>query len=208
MPPIPSVLVRLLRNRAMASGGSVGLWRRLGRPDMAEWAEYLRLHGGFRAFGVANMMNTDNAFTDPYLTSIGNHVWIAGAWISAHDASALMMARAYGLALDSVGPVSIGDDVFIGYGAIVLPNTRIGNRVIVGAGSVVSGALPDNGVYAGTPARRIRSLDDHLELMLERNAGFPWQDMIASRNGHFDEAVEPRLRAARLAHFFGGTTAT
>ena len=53
---------------------------------------------------------------------------------------------------DKVGKVKIGDNCFIGFRTIVLPNVTIGNNCIVGAGSIVSKDLPDNGVYAGVPA--------------------------------------------------------
>ena len=55
----------------------------------------------------------------------------------------------------------IGEDVFIGMNSIILMGTHIGNNVIVGAGSVVSGNIPDNCVVAGNPARIISSLEEH-----------------------------------------------
>jgi acetyltransferase-like isoleucine patch superfamily enzyme len=55
-------------------------------------------------------------------------------------------------------PVEIGPDVFIGAQSIILKGTRIGARSILGAGSVVSGEIPADEIWAGNPARRIRSL--------------------------------------------------
>ncbi|QJF53117.1 CatB-related O-acetyltransferase [Roseobacter ponti] len=46
----------------------------------------------------------------------------------------------------------IGHDVWLGYGALVMPGARIGNGVIVGAGSVVRGTLPDYCIATGNPA--------------------------------------------------------
>lgn len=54
-------------------------------------------------------------------------------------------------------PVVIGDDCFIGMNSIILKGTKLGNNVIVGAGSVVSGNFPDNIIIAGNPAKIIRS---------------------------------------------------
>lgn len=51
--------------------------------------------------------------------------------------------------------------MFIGTRAIVLCNVCIGNNVIVGAGSVVTHDLPDNGVYVGAPARYVSSIEDY-----------------------------------------------
>ena len=53
-------------------------------------------------------------------------------------------------------PVSIGDGTWLGHGTIVLPGTRIGRHVVVGAGSVVTDDLPDRCVAVGNPARVIR----------------------------------------------------
>ena len=47
--------------------------------------------------------------------------------------------------------------MWIGAGAIVLPGSCIGRHVVVGAGSVVRGQVPDHCVVAGVPARIIRS---------------------------------------------------
>ena len=53
-------------------------------------------------------------------------------------------------------PVSIGDGSWLGHGTVVLPGATIGRHVVVGAGSVVTGDLPDFSVAVGNPARVIR----------------------------------------------------
>lgn len=53
-------------------------------------------------------------------------------------------------------PIHVGDDVWIGMRCTILPGVRIGNGVIVGAGSVVTKSVPDYVVVAGNPARVIR----------------------------------------------------
>ncbi|HEY8217574.1 MAG TPA: acyltransferase [Acidimicrobiia bacterium] len=53
-------------------------------------------------------------------------------------------------------PVSIGAASWLGHGTIVLPGVTIGRHVVVGAGSVVTGDLPDRCVAVGNPARVIR----------------------------------------------------
>ncbi len=50
----------------------------------------------------------------------------------------------------------IGNDVWIGHGALILPGAVLGNGVIVGAGAVVSGRVTDYAIVAGNPARVIR----------------------------------------------------
>ena len=55
-------------------------------------------------------------------------------------------------------PITIGNDCWIGGAAIILPGITIGDRVVIGAGAVVTKDVPDDCVVAGAPARRIRSL--------------------------------------------------
>lgn len=55
-------------------------------------------------------------------------------------------------------PVEIGDDVWIGGGALVLPGVRIGSRAVIGAGSVVTRDVPEGVFAAGNPCRVIRVL--------------------------------------------------
>lgn len=53
-------------------------------------------------------------------------------------------------------PVVIGERVWIGAGAMILPGSVIADDVIVAAGAVVRGRLESHGIYGGVPARRIR----------------------------------------------------
>jgi phosphonate metabolism protein (transferase hexapeptide repeat family) len=52
--------------------------------------------------------------------------------------------------------VTIGDDVWIGHGAVILPGVRIGTGAAIGAGAVVSKNIPDFAVAVGVPAKVIR----------------------------------------------------
>jgi maltose O-acetyltransferase len=57
-------------------------------------------------------------------------------------------------------PVTIGSDVWVGGGAIILPGVRIGSRAVIGAGSVVTRDVPDDVFAAGNPCRVIREIGD------------------------------------------------
>jgi acetyltransferase-like isoleucine patch superfamily enzyme len=195
-------LKRLFRHQALEHGRFVGLWRRLGRPNLEDWTEYLRRHGRFHAFGENCAMSPDTHFGDPELISIGSNVRIAGAFLACHDGSVNMINRAFGLRLDSVGPIRIGDNVFIGYGAIVLPNVTIGSNTIIAAGSVVSRDIEGDCVAAGAPSRKVAELGDHVARLAARNAAFPWRPLIEARKAEFDPAMEPELRRQRITHFF------
>jgi maltose O-acetyltransferase len=60
--------------------------------------------------------------------------------------------------LEAAQPITIGDNVWIGGGAIVLPGVTIGDNSVIGAGSVVTKDMPPNVVAVGSPARPVRTL--------------------------------------------------
>ena len=66
-----------------------------------------------------------------------------------------MLNRAYNVKLDSVGKIDIGDNVFIGYGAIVLRNVTIDPNAIVAVGFVVVKDVAEGDIVVGVPARPI-----------------------------------------------------
>ena len=61
--------------------------------------------------------------------------------------------------LEYATPVTIGNDVWIGCGAIINPGVSIGDNVIIGSGSIVTKDIPSNSLAVGNPARVIRTLD-------------------------------------------------
>ncbi|MDE2306225.1 MAG: acyltransferase [Gammaproteobacteria bacterium] len=61
-----------------------------------------------------------------------------------------------------VGPVVLGRHAIVGSGSVILPKIAVGEGVAVGALSLVTKSLPDWGIYAGTPARRIHSRSKEL----------------------------------------------
>ena len=72
------------------------------------------------------------------------------------------------------GDTVIGNDVWIGQNAVILPGTHIGDGAIIGADSVVGGIVEPYTVVAGNPARLIRKrFDDELTGLLLR---FRWWD--------------------------------
>lgn len=92
----------------------------------------------------------------PWLISVGNNVCISSnVKILAHDTS-----TEYVNDYTKIGIVEIHDNVYIGYGTIILCNTRIGENSIIGAGSVVTHDVPANCVYSGVPAKYICTVDE------------------------------------------------
>ncbi|WP_449060717.1 sugar O-acetyltransferase [Planomonospora algeriensis] len=60
---------------------------------------------------------------------------------------------------EAAKPITIGDNVWLGSGAIVLAGVTIGENTVVGAGAVVTRDLPANVVAVGNPARVIRTIE-------------------------------------------------
>jgi acetyltransferase-like isoleucine patch superfamily enzyme len=59
-------------------------------------------------------------------------------------------------------PIEIGADCWFGMRTIILPGAKIGEHVIAGAGSVISGEIEPNSIIAGNPARVVRKLPEIL----------------------------------------------
>jgi maltose O-acetyltransferase len=60
--------------------------------------------------------------------------------------------------LEYAKPISIGEDVWVGGSAVICPGVRIGDRSVIGAGSVVTKDIPADVFAAGNPCKVIRSL--------------------------------------------------
>ncbi len=84
----------------------------------------------------------------------GHHVYITDANHGYED-----VTLSIGEQFAAPRPVRIGAGSWIGHGAIVLPGASIGEHVVIGAGSVVTGSIPSFSVAVGNPARVIRRHD-------------------------------------------------
>lgn len=65
-------------------------------------------------------------------------------------------------------PITVGENCFIGMRSILLPGATIGNNVIVGAGAVVKGTVPDGVVIAGNPAKVLCTTEEWARRHYER----------------------------------------
>jgi acetyltransferase-like isoleucine patch superfamily enzyme len=77
---------------------------------------------------------------------------------TTHPFDGIGEAKVGNLLQDDDAVVEIGDGSWIGIGAVILPNVRIGKRCVIGANAVVTRDIPDRSVAVGSPARVIRTI--------------------------------------------------
>lgn len=122
----------------------------------------------FRRCGIECGKNcnilSDIMTKEPFLIHIGNNVTISsGVRFATHDAS---VAKVFGpeIGSDIFGEINIGNDCFIGLGAIILPGVTLADRIIVASGSVVTKSFSESDVIiGGNPARVIGNWTDFKE---------------------------------------------
>jgi maltose O-acetyltransferase len=116
-------------------------------------------YGDNITLGANFYCNFDCVILDVAAVTIGRNVLFGpGVHVYAATHPLSFTARRTGLELGA--PVEIGDDAWIGGGAIVCPGVRIGARAVIGAGSVVTRDIPDDALAAGNPCRVIRAIGD------------------------------------------------
>jgi acetyltransferase-like isoleucine patch superfamily enzyme len=117
-------------------------------------------------FGNNCKFRTKYFGTEPYLIEIGDNVQTAmNVYFINHDGGVGVLRNLYKdlKKIDLIKKIVIGNNVFIGFNVTILLGTKIGDNVIIGAGSVVRGELNSNSVYAGVPAKYICSIDEYKE---------------------------------------------
>ncbi|AOF49661.1 maltose acetyltransferase domain-containing protein [Tetragenococcus halophilus] len=94
--------------------------------------------------------------------------------------------------LEDGKPITIGNDVWIGGGSVIIPGVTLGDNVVVGAGSVVTKSYSDNVVIAGNPAKVIKTieLDPEEATPLEQQ-----QDIVDALDWQVVELLEKRIAA-------------
>lgn len=101
--------------------------------------------------------------SEPFLIEIGDRVTItSGVKILTHDGSTWLMRDDKGRRY-LYRKVIIGNDVFIGVDSIIMPGVVIQDKVVIGAGSVVTKSVPSGVIVAGNPAKIIGSYEAYKE---------------------------------------------
>lgn len=197
------MLKNIVKKIAFKTGRFKKLYLRLCNPSGYEFASFEKKWGNYHAIGEDCAIWPYTNVTNPEYTRLGNNVMLTNCTVLGHDGSIAVLNKAYNKKLDRVGKVDFRDNVFVGHGAIILPNVTIGPNAIVAAGAVVSKNVPEGTIVAGIPARVIGRVDDLVDKLERETAELPWASIIQQREGSFDPALEPALKALRIKSFFG-----
>jgi len=195
------MIKKLLRKLAIEQNRFVTLYRMVCQPSMAENAEFWRHR--LNAIGDHCLINTDVVITDPAYVRLGNNVCLSSCTLIGHDGVVAVLNRAYGKRLDSVGKIFIGDNVFVGMNAVIMPDVTIGNNCVIAAGAIVTKDVPDGSVVGGNPAKVLGATADLVARLEQRTYECPWASLIQKRQSAFDPETEPELLKLRLKYFFG-----
>lgn len=118
--------------------------------------------------GKGNFINSHFWSSEGYLITVGNNCQItSNARFFTHGGGNAV--RKNHPNFDCFGKVVLGDFVYVGSNALIMPGVTIGDNVLIAAGSVVTKSVPSNVVVGGNPARIISSIDEYLEHNLKYN---------------------------------------
>lgn len=136
-------------------------------PDRWRWKILSVAKGGVEAsrrlgvtVGEGCRVLSMNVSSEYDLITLGDRVTVSSdVRFITHDGSGWLVRDPDGKRRYWLAPINVGDDVFIGAGATIMPGVRIGSRCIVAAGAVVAKSVPDGTVVGGNPARKIGDFD-------------------------------------------------
>ena len=125
-----------------------------------EYAKSLgvKMKGKVTIYGSSYKMFSSESF----LVTLGDNVFISlDAKFICHDGSVLPFRKDIP-DLDITKRINVGNNVFIGLGALILPGVTIGNNCVIGAYSVVTKDVPNETIVGGNPAKIIKKTDEYL----------------------------------------------
>lgn len=121
---------------------------------------------GFKLNGTPRFIAKSARFDDFQKITLGDRVVISmNVHFLTHDYSFTTALIALGeqpqTDIGILREIVVGNNVFIGMNVILLPGTTIGNHVIVGAGSVLRGNIPDYSIVTGNPAQVVGDIREY-----------------------------------------------
>ncbi|MEZ4875488.1 MAG: sugar O-acetyltransferase [Flavobacteriaceae bacterium] len=107
--------------------------------------------------GYNVFMNYNCCILDVMPVTLGNRVMLAPN-VQIYTVTHPLNAKERNSGKEFAKPITIGDDVWIGGGAIICPGVTIGNRAVIAAGAVVTKDVPEDVLVGGNPAKIIKSI--------------------------------------------------
>ncbi len=124
--------------------------------------------GVYCNFGVT-MVDDTHIYVGDY-TMFGPSVVVATA---GHPILPELRRQAYQYNM----PVHIGNNCWIGAGALIMPGVTIGDNTVIGAGSVVTKDIPSNVIAVGNPCRVLREVNEHDREYYFKDRKIGWQEI-------------------------------
>lgn len=154
--------------------------------------KYLRRAGAKIGEGTRLNCKISDFGTEPYLIEVGKDCLFASdIRMITHDGGVKVLnTLGYfdGKRMDKISPIKIGDNVYIGMGAYIMPGVSIGDNCIVAARAIVTKDIPAGSVVVGTPARVIKTIDEYYDGCIQKNCLYPTAHMSrAQKKCFFDE---------------------
>lgn len=130
--------------------------------------------------GDNNFISSHFWSSEPYLITIGDNCQITdGVSFFTHGGGGAV--RKQYPQFDTFGKIKLGNYVYIGSGAKIMPGVTIGDNVLVAAGSIVTKSIPSNVVVAGNPAQYICTINDYIERNKQYNTNSKSLDAVKKK---------------------------
>lgn len=151
-----------------------GIKRRICNSNQTWKVKYLKSLGVKIGDGTVIYCGIENFNTEPFLVSIGENCLISnGVKFIEHDGGVNTLFNAGyfkdGRIMDAIAPIIIGNNVYIGTDAMIMPGVTIGDNVVIGARALVSKDIADNMVAVGIPAKAIENLNEYYTNLQKKN---------------------------------------
>jgi maltose O-acetyltransferase len=122
------------------------------------WPPFNCIYGENIHIGNNVFLNINCMIIDNNRVEFGDYAMV-GPGVQVYTAAHPLDAKSRNQGWEETKPVTIGNSVWIGGSAILLPGVTIGERSVIGAGAVVTKDVPPSVVVAGNPARIIREIE-------------------------------------------------
>lgn len=150
--------------------GSVGEGCYIEPPFYANWS------GKNAFFGSHVYANFGLTLVDDAKITVGDYVMF-GPNVTVATANHTVWPELRLRQMQYVKDITIGRNVWIGAGAVILPGVSIGENSVIGAGSVVTRDIPANVVAVGNPCRVMREIGENDRIYFRRGEKIDWENI-------------------------------